>query len=498
MAELAEARKTQRRGIDGASPDEDDLGLRRRKCVSRGGSADSRGRHLASERRGWRQSPSRRSLSQPGATFAFSKESASRNARDEGRVAGVSSWRGALQKLTRARPPLATAYVAGCVFGVWLFVFGELGDSAPSELASSFPSSSSQTRTATSRLSLRAVLAWCFWGFLIGSAFVPRQRMQARAETALVQEASPSLKQTTNSSLERRGRSAETDLKFRACTLFLFGACSGFFASLLCWGRLSCLEASHYLYILLLVAHHGSEYLFVKACHPRELSFDAFLLNNSPVYASAILLSLFEIQIKRGLLGLVFGTDLGLVGLLVDSQLRLPAVLVTLRELLGAIPSALWTGGRAGCVEGAEAFQRQLTSLLLALAESGKEPLPTLSRDACASVCAAPWRGLLREKDVCLQLAVVVVLPLALSALGFVVSACGLLLRISGFATLASNFTHQIRREKTKDHALVNWGVYGVYRHPAYAGWFWWAVGASTSSPRRAALSKFAKRNSKL
>ena len=50
-------------------------------------------------------------------------------------------------------------------------------------------------------------------------------------------------------------------------------------------------------------------------------------------------------------------------------------------------------------------------------------------------------------------------------------------LRTVAMATAAANFTHQIAEHKTDDHELVTHGVYSVFRHPSYVGWFYWAIG---------------------
>ena len=50
-------------------------------------------------------------------------------------------------------------------------------------------------------------------------------------------------------------------------------------------------------------------------------------------------------------------------------------------------------------------------------------------------------------------------------------------LRLSGVITAASNFQHQIAEFKKKDHKLVTTGIYKVFRHPAYTGYFYWGIG---------------------
>lgn len=40
----------------------------------------------------------------------------------------------------------------------------------------------------------------------------------------------------------------------------------------------------------------------------------------------------------------------------------------------------------------------------------------------------------------------------------------------------AKNFDHQIRYHRDPNHELVQDGPYTFLRHPAYFGWFWWAI----------------------
>jgi len=61
--------------------------------------------------------------------------------------------------------------------------------------------------------------------------------------------------------------------------------------------------------------------------------------------------------------------------------------------------------------------------------------------------------------------------------LGFFICAGGQAVRTLAMYTAGSNFHHHIRDEKEENHQLVTWGVYSYLRHPAYFGWFWWAIG---------------------
>jgi len=63
-----------------------------------------------------------------------------------------------------------------------------------------------------------------------------------------------------------------------------------------------------------------------------------------------------------------------------------------------------------------------------------------------------------------------------LMIVGFLVALAGQCLRTLAMYTAASNFHHLVREEKEKEHKLVTFGIYSYLRHPAYFGWFWWAV----------------------
>lgn len=49
-------------------------------------------------------------------------------------------------------------------------------------------------------------------------------------------------------------------------------------------------------------------------------------------------------------------------------------------------------------------------------------------------------------------------------------------LRILAFFTCKSNFTHLVRFTRVKEHKLITIGVYSVFRHPSYTGYFYFSV----------------------
>ncbi|KAJ3148206.1 hypothetical protein HDU86_007554 [Geranomyces michiganensis] len=50
-------------------------------------------------------------------------------------------------------------------------------------------------------------------------------------------------------------------------------------------------------------------------------------------------------------------------------------------------------------------------------------------------------------------------------------------LRSAAMLTAGANFTHLIAYEKEPTHTLVTNGIYSTFRHPAYTGFYYWAIG---------------------
>lgn len=61
--------------------------------------------------------------------------------------------------------------------------------------------------------------------------------------------------------------------------------------------------------------------------------------------------------------------------------------------------------------------------------------------------------------------------------IGMLLSIGGQCLRTVAQFTAGINFTHQIAFYKKKEHTLITHGVYRVFRHPSYLGFFWWSIG---------------------
>jgi len=64
-----------------------------------------------------------------------------------------------------------------------------------------------------------------------------------------------------------------------------------------------------------------------------------------------------------------------------------------------------------------------------------------------------------------------------ISSIGVVVVFLGQYLRSAAMIKAASNFSHAVAFKKLVDHRLVTDGIYAWFRHPSYAGFFYWALG---------------------
>ncbi|XDV45921.1 hypothetical protein PO909_013925 [Leuciscus waleckii] len=64
-----------------------------------------------------------------------------------------------------------------------------------------------------------------------------------------------------------------------------------------------------------------------------------------------------------------------------------------------------------------------------------------------------------------------------LCLVGLVMVLCGDSLRKAAMLTAGSNFNHIVQNEKAQSHVLVTTGVYALFRHPSYVGWFYWSTG---------------------
>lgn len=61
--------------------------------------------------------------------------------------------------------------------------------------------------------------------------------------------------------------------------------------------------------------------------------------------------------------------------------------------------------------------------------------------------------------------------------IGMVMVLAGQFLRSFAMIHAATNFSHIVASEKNANHRLVTDGIYSWFRHPSYAGFWYWAVG---------------------
>ena len=61
--------------------------------------------------------------------------------------------------------------------------------------------------------------------------------------------------------------------------------------------------------------------------------------------------------------------------------------------------------------------------------------------------------------------------------IGCILVVGGQLLRTLGMVTAGSSFNHIVQDEHDGQQVLITQGIYSMFRHPAYFGWFWWSVG---------------------
>lgn len=67
--------------------------------------------------------------------------------------------------------------------------------------------------------------------------------------------------------------------------------------------------------------------------------------------------------------------------------------------------------------------------------------------------------------------------PPAIIALGFFMVVVGQTVRSVAMCQAGTNFNHQVQEKKNEGHALVSTGLYSIFRHPSYFGFFWWGLG---------------------
>ena len=66
----------------------------------------------------------------------------------------------------------------------------------------------------------------------------------------------------------------------------------------------------------------------------------------------------------------------------------------------------------------------------------------------------------------------------ALAGAGGLLAAAGLALRVAAMWRAGASFAHRVAERAPPPGGLVTGGVYALWRHPAYAGWAYWALGS--------------------
>lgn len=67
--------------------------------------------------------------------------------------------------------------------------------------------------------------------------------------------------------------------------------------------------------------------------------------------------------------------------------------------------------------------------------------------------------------------------PPVIQLLGVAMIVVGQAVRTLAMIQAGTNFNHQVQSRKNEGHELVTTGMYAVFRHPAYFGFFWWGLG---------------------
>lgn len=66
-------------------------------------------------------------------------------------------------------------------------------------------------------------------------------------------------------------------------------------------------------------------------------------------------------------------------------------------------------------------------------------------------------------------------------ALGIVMIVIGQVVRSLAMVQAGTNFNHQVQSQKNEGHELVTTGLYSIFRHPSYFGFFWWGLGTQVA-----------------
>lgn len=75
---------------------------------------------------------------------------------------------------------------------------------------------------------------------------------------------------------------------------------------------------------------------------------------------------------------------------------------------------------------------------------------------------------------------------------GLILIVMGQTTRSLAMAHAGTNFNHQVQYKRSQGHQLVTTGIYSLLRHPAYFGFFWWAVGTQVLLGNAVCLAVYA------
>lgn len=64
-----------------------------------------------------------------------------------------------------------------------------------------------------------------------------------------------------------------------------------------------------------------------------------------------------------------------------------------------------------------------------------------------------------------------------LLAIGLAIVSVGQFVRSAAMFHAGASFNHQVQTKKAESHTLVTTGIYSVFRHPSYFGFFYWGLG---------------------
>ena len=67
-------------------------------------------------------------------------------------------------------------------------------------------------------------------------------------------------------------------------------------------------------------------------------------------------------------------------------------------------------------------------------------------------------------------------LPHSVSYIGVVVVVTAQCIRSIAMATAGESFNHMIQTSKKQNHTLITNGIYRIFRHPSYVGFFYWSI----------------------